>query len=265
MSYTRACWVEKNKDYKRVIPSSWVDTARKVVHWPNGLQVKRAYENLETPKPGWKQFSLIKCKMCGTKEDCEGCTDYTTTDEQPTAPKEKIISEKENVYSNILPTFPTQNPRDIPLAKYQQSKPQHSNRISQQSNLTKIKESSSKHSKSNPVEPPPPRVVHSQCSSLSRSCSRSNSQSRSHSRSRSRLQSKSHSQSKSYSRSQLHYSRSRSNSDSSRSSYSNSNVTCPGLVEVSPIVYKSSCMQRKDAVVLGEETSLLMIGIINTL
>ncbi|XP_047134230.1 uncharacterized protein LOC124812150 [Hydra vulgaris] len=257
MSYTRACWLENKKDFERVIPSSWVDTTRKVVYWPNGLHVKRAFEKLETPKTGWKQFSLIKVKISGTKEDCEGCTDYTTT-EEITEPVEIISSDKGKIIPNIPPTFPT---------------------------CKVIATAPPPHLQSIPVRPPPSRSNHSQPGLHSRSHSGLNLHSRAHSRSRSRLrskscsrsrsryQSKSHSRSRSgshsksnshsrshlqsksplrlkscsQSRSQSRCSRSRSNSDS-RSSNSNSNVSRLGLVAVSPIVCKSIPIKRKDAV-----------------
>ncbi|XP_065681919.1 uncharacterized protein LOC124809964 [Hydra vulgaris] len=165
MSYTRACWLENKKDFERVISSSWVDTTRKVVYWPNGLHVKRAFENLETPKTRWKQFSLIKVKISGTKEDCEGCTDYTTT-EETTEPVEIISSDKGKIIPNIPPTFPT---------------------------CKVIATAPPPHLQSTPVRPPPSRSKHSQLGLHSRSYSGLNLHSRAHSRSRSQLRSKSRS------------------------------------------------------------------------
>ncbi|XP_065679905.1 uncharacterized protein LOC136094235 [Hydra vulgaris] len=87
MAYARAVWIENNEEYEQTIPSCWINDSLNIVYWPNGLQVKRAFMNLEPLKSGCSQFRLIKRKLEGSLEFCEGASDYTTSEEIMTSKK----------------------------------------------------------------------------------------------------------------------------------------------------------------------------------
>lgn len=70
MSWSRAVWIEPQDDdefveYEQTIPTNWI--VGKKVHWPNHINVKRAYQSMENPGPNWQTFKLVKIKLFGGK------------------------------------------------------------------------------------------------------------------------------------------------------------------------------------------------------
>ena len=57
-----AVWQEKSRTEVGVILRKWIDTAKKVVYWPSGVDVLRAERYDLSPSLHWKQFTLIKIR-----------------------------------------------------------------------------------------------------------------------------------------------------------------------------------------------------------
>lgn len=59
--WTRAVWLEDNEEQEGVIPQKWIQN--QMVHWPPGVNAARAMDEMRTPTPSWRKFTLVKVKV----------------------------------------------------------------------------------------------------------------------------------------------------------------------------------------------------------
>ncbi len=59
--YSRAAWIEKNREEEGCVPSNWIVDKR--VFWPPGVKADKAFSSRADPKKTWRSFPLIEVKL----------------------------------------------------------------------------------------------------------------------------------------------------------------------------------------------------------
>ena len=61
--WTKAAWLEAEREEEGTVPSCWVDQQQRLVFWPPGNDVARKMRERTAPNDQWMKFPLIKCKF----------------------------------------------------------------------------------------------------------------------------------------------------------------------------------------------------------
>ena len=62
MEWVRAVWLEGTKETEGVIPSSWIEEEKEIIHYPR-KNPRRALDKKLSPDESWFTFQLVKVKM----------------------------------------------------------------------------------------------------------------------------------------------------------------------------------------------------------
>ena len=60
MSWARAVWIEDDVE-EGVVPRVWIEN--KIVRWPKGINITRAFSEQKSPLDNWLSFPLLKIKV----------------------------------------------------------------------------------------------------------------------------------------------------------------------------------------------------------
>ena len=55
--------MEGDEEQEGVVPANWVKNADGMIHWPPGIDARKALANKSEPTSSWRRFPLVKIKI----------------------------------------------------------------------------------------------------------------------------------------------------------------------------------------------------------